>query len=90
MFKYLCLLVFLPFAIPHFQHGLDESMLGFETAEHLFDGDIKLTPIQEAHMKKYGNPYGPTHRVARAASAKDSTRWPNAVIPYVFNCSVGQ
>ena len=38
-------------------------------------------------MKKYGTPNGPQ---SRAASNVDSERWPNAVIPYVFDCSVGK
>ena len=38
-------------------------------------------------MKKYGNPYGPE---SRAASSVPKERWPNAVIPYTFDCSVGK
>jgi len=92
MLKYLSLLVFLPIVISHFQneHETDGIITGDEATEQLFQGDIKLTPIQAANMKKYGNPFGPVHRVTRAASARDSTRWPNAVIPYAFDCSVGK
>ena len=53
----------------------------------LYGGDIKFTPKQRENMKKYGNPYGPQ---SRAASNVDSERWPNAVIPYTFDCSVGE
>ena len=53
----------------------------------LYGGDIKFTPKQQENMKKYGTPNGPQ---TRAASNVDSERWPNAVIPYVFDCSVGK
>lgn len=53
----------------------------------LYGGDIKFTPKQQENMKKYGTPNGPQ---SRAASNVDSERWPNAVIPYVFDCSVGK
>lgn len=53
----------------------------------LYGGDIKFTPKQKENMKKYGTPNGPQ---TRAASNVDSERWPNAVIPYVFDCSVGK
>jgi len=53
----------------------------------LYGGDINFTPKQKENMKKYGTPYGPQ---TRAASNVDSERWPNAVIPYVFDCSVGK
>lgn len=39
-------------------------------------------------MEKYGNPYGPS--LAQAASSQDEKRWPNAVIPYEFDCSIGK
>lgn len=55
--------------------------------ESLYLGDIKLTEKQQENMKKYGNPYGPQ---SRAASNVPSERWPNAVIPYTFDCSVGE
>lgn len=58
---------------------------GHKTA--LYGGDIKFTPKQQENMKKYGNPYSPQ---SRAASNVDSERWPNAVIPYKFDCSVGK
>ncbi|CAH3019601.1 unnamed protein product [Porites evermanni] len=54
-------------------------------ATSLYGGDIKFTPKQKENMKKYGTPNGPQ---TRAASNVDSERWPNAVIPYVFDCSV--
>ena len=53
----------------------------------LYGGDIKFTPKQQENMKKYGTPNSPQ---SRAASNVDSERWPNAVIPYVFDCSVGK
>ena len=53
----------------------------------LYGGDIKFTPKQQENMKKYGNPYG---QQSRAASNVDKERWPNAVIPYTFDCSVGE
>ena len=55
--------------------------------ESLYAGDIKLTQQQQDNMKKYGNPYGPQ---SRAASSVPKERWPNAVIPYTFDCSVGE
>ena len=55
--------------------------------ESLYGGDIKLTQQQQDNMKKYGNPYGPQ---LRAASSVPKERWPNAVIPYTFDCSVGE
>ena len=55
--------------------------------ESLYLGDIKLTDKQQENMKKYGNPYG---LQSRAASSVPSERWPNAVIPYTFDCSVGE
>ena len=53
----------------------------------LYGGDIMLTKQQQENMKKYGNPNGPQ---SRAASSVPSERWPNAVIPYTFDCSVGE
>jgi len=53
--------------------------------ESLYGGDIKLTKQQQDNMKKYGNPYGPQ---SRAASSVPKERWPNAVIPFTFDCSV--
>jgi len=55
--------------------------------ESLYGGDIKLTKQQQDNMKKYGNPYGPQ---SRAVSSVPKERWPNAVIPYTFDCSVGE
>ncbi|XP_048580000.1 zinc metalloproteinase nas-13 isoform X2 [Nematostella vectensis] len=57
-----------------------------ESAPHLYHGDIKLTPMQRANIERYDNPYGPS--TGRAASSQDKTRWPNAVIPYEFDCSI--
>lgn len=66
------------FADSHQSPGLKESLYG---------GDIKLTKQQQDNMKKYGNPYGPQ---SRAASSVPKERWPNAVIPFTFDCSVGK
>lgn len=65
------------------QHPDSQHSPGRKTS--LYGGDIKFTQKQGENMKKYGNPYGPQ---SRAASNVDSERWPNAVIPYVFDCSV--
>lgn len=69
---------FVNFADSHHSPGGQKSLYG---------GDIKLTKLQDENMKKYGNPYGPQ---SRAASNVPSERWPNAVIPYTFDCSVGK
>lgn len=61
-----------------------------ELSGHLFHGDIKLTPMEEMNMEKYGNPYGISEDVGRAASSNDDKRWPNAIIPYELDCSVGK
>lgn len=52
----------------------------------LVEGDFKLTAKQELNLKIYHNVYGPR---SRSASGRESERWPGAVIPYVFDCSVG-
>ena len=52
----------------------------------LVEGDFKLTEKQEVNLKMYGNVYGPS---SRAASGRESEKWPGAIIPYVFDCSVG-
>ncbi|CAB3997590.1 zinc metallo ase nas-13-like [Paramuricea clavata] len=51
----------------------------------LVEGDFKLTEKQKVNQKLYGNVYGP---VGRSASGRESERWPGAIIPYVFDCSV--
>ncbi|XP_028391807.1 zinc metalloproteinase nas-14-like [Dendronephthya gigantea] len=51
----------------------------------LVEGDFKLTSQQEVNLKMYRNVYGPQ---SRSASGRESERWPGAIIPYVFDCSV--
>ena len=54
---------------------------------HLYEGDIKLTERQRLNKLVFGDPDGsPT----RAATNVDKIKWPNAVIPYEFDCSVGE
>jgi hypothetical protein len=44
--------------------------------------------MQELNMERYGNPHGLS--TGRAASSVEKERWPNAVIPYEFDCSIGK
>lgn len=53
----------------------------------LYEGDIKLSEEQRLNNALYGNPDGGP---SRAATNVDKIKWPNAVIPYEFDCSVGQ
>ncbi|KAJ7348796.1 hypothetical protein OS493_038998 [Desmophyllum pertusum] len=53
-----------------------------------YQGDIRLTKKQTENLKKYGDPTKGSAD-SRAASNVDSERWPNAVIPYTFDCSIG-
>ena len=53
--------------------------------EGLIQGDFKLSARQKLNLKLYGNIYGPT---SRGASGRERERWPGAIIPYVFDCSV--
>lgn len=53
----------------------------------LVEGDFKLTEKQKVNMKLFKNVYGPPER---AASGRESERWPGAIIPYVFDCSVSK
>ncbi|CAH3146999.1 unnamed protein product [Porites lobata] len=52
---------------------------------HLYEGDIKLTERQRLNKLVFGDPDGSP---ARAATNVDKIKWPNAVIPYEFDCSV--
>ena len=54
-----------------------------------YQGDIRLTKKQQENLKKYGDPTKGSAN-SRAASNVDSECWPNAVIPYTFDCSVGK
>ena len=54
---------------------------------HLYEGDIKLTERQRLNDLVFGDPDGSP---ARAATNVDKIKWPNAVIPYEFDCSVGE
>ena len=54
-----------------------------------YEGDIRLTKKQTENLKKYGDPTKGSAD-SRAASNVDSERWPNAVIPYTFDCSIGK
>jgi len=51
----------------------------------LYEGDIKLSEEQRLNNALYGNPDGAP---SRAATNVDKIKWPNAVIPYEFDCSV--
>lgn len=53
----------------------------------LYEGDIKLSEEQRLNNALYGNPDGGP---SRAATNVDKIKWPNAVIPYEFDYSVGQ
>lgn len=53
----------------------------------LYEGDIKLSEEQRLNNDLYGNPDG---EPSRAATNVDKIKWPNAVIPYEFDYSVGQ
>lgn len=54
---------------------------------HLYEGDLKLTERQRLNNLLFGDPDGSP---ARAATNIDKIKWPNAVIPYEFDCSVGE
>lgn len=54
---------------------------------HLYEGDIKLTERQRLNDLVFGDPNGSP---SRAATNVDKIKWPNAVIPYEFDCSVGE
>ena len=54
-----------------------------------YQGDIRLTKKQQENLKKYGDP-SKSSADSRAASSVDSERWPNAIIPYTFDCSIGK
>ena len=54
-----------------------------------YQGDIRLTKKQAENLKKYGDPTKGSAD-SRAASSVDKERWPNAIIPYTFDCSVGK
>lgn len=51
----------------------------------LYEGDIKLSEEQRLNNALYGNPDG---EPSRAATNVDKIKWPNAVIPYEFDCSI--
>ena len=75
------LYILTPFTDPH------QSPPG----KHLsfYQGDIRLSKKQAQNLKKYGDP-SKNSANSRAASSVESERWPNAVIPYTFDCSVGK
>ncbi|XP_078359766.1 zinc metalloproteinase nas-15-like [Oculina patagonica] len=52
---------------------------------HLYEGDIRLSERQRLNNVLFGNPDGSP---SRAATNVDKIKWPNAVIPYEFDCSV--
>ena len=54
---------------------------------HLYEGDIKLSEEQRLNNILFGNP---DRAPSRAATNVDKIKWPNAVIPYEFDCSVGE
>ena len=56
-------------------------------SQHLYEGDIKLSEEQRLNNALYGNPDGSP---GRAATNVDKIKWPNGVIPYEFDCSVGE
>ena len=56
-------------------------------SSHLYEGDIKLSEEQRFNNALFGNPDGSP---GRAATNVDKIKWPNAVIPYEFDCSVGE
>jgi len=46
--------------------------------------------MEQTNMEKYGNPYGMKKEIGEAASSDENKRWPGAIIPYEFDCSVGK
>lgn len=70
---------YLPFAVS------DQSSP--HTIPNLFEGDVRLTEKQRLNHAVYGDPDGSP---SRAANNVDKIKWPNAVIPYEFDCSVGE
>ena len=54
---------------------------------HLYEGDIRLSERQRLNNVLFGSPDGSP---SRAATNVDKIKWPNAVIPYEFDCSVGK
>ena len=51
-----------------------------------YEGDIKLTEEQRMNNVVFGDPEGSS---TRAATNDEKIKWPNGVIPYEFDCSVG-
>lgn len=72
---------------PSFFPSVDPKYSPAPIESGLIEGDFKLTDKQKVNMKLYNNIYGPP---ARAASGRESERWPGAIIPYVFDCSVSK
>jgi hypothetical protein len=57
----------------------------FPRDRSIFEGDIKLTSEQTRNMELFGDP---TFSLGRAANNDPKKLWPNAVIPYEFDCSI--
>jgi len=65
--------------------GKDLSASPHPSSSKIFEGDIKLTEEQRMNNVLFGDPEG---SLSRAATNVDKIKWPNAVIPYEFDCSV--
>ena len=57
------------------------------TMSSFFEGDIKLTEEQRMNNDLFGDP---ERSSSRAATNVDKIKWPNGIIPYEFDCSVGK
>lgn len=57
------------------------------TNSSFFEGDIKLTEEQRMNNDLFGDP---ERSSSRAATNVDKIKWPNGIIPYEFDCSVGK
>ena len=66
---------------------ITDTQRSSHSSQHLYEGDIKLTEEQRLNSVLFGDPDGAP---SRAATNVDKIKWPNAVIPYEFDCSVGE
>ena len=83
-----CLFVFvLCFCWRFFLLGDPADQSSPHTVPRLFEGDVRLTKQQELNRLIFGDPDGSP---SRAATNVDEIKWPNAVVPYEFDCSVGK
>jgi len=55
--------------------------------QDLFQGDVMLTPRQKLNLQFFGDVSEPSKR-KRSASSVDDELWPNAIIPFEYDCSI--